>query len=154
MASSVGASSAISVEESGKGGDRALEVPRSVSAVLIERLGAPHVGSELGVGGEHGHVLRRGGALQCKVVGQLQPSVVKAVKLKGEQGRLIAGVASPQDNCKCFLLDGFNLSGLFFSEATIKHWSSKLKGGAHPGLVYFHQLLSRTTKQLKSDKHP
>ena len=86
-----------------------------MAAVLIVRLGAPHVGSELGVGREHGLVLSRGGALQCKVVGQLLPPSIKAVQLKGKQGTLIACSTSSQDYCKGFLLNRFNLYGLFFS---------------------------------------
>ena len=46
--------------------------------MLHERLGVSHVRSEVWVGGEHGGVPGRLGALQGKVVGEVQTAFVKS----------------------------------------------------------------------------
>ena len=114
------------VEESGKTRDRAAVVSGSMAGVFQEGFGVPHVGSVGGVGREHGLVLAGGSALQGKLEGDVLSSPVQALLLEGEQGHLIAGVASAQDDSECFFLDTFNLSTLVLGETTVEDWGCKL----------------------------
>ena len=87
------------VGEPGKTRDRAAVVSGSMAGVFQEGFGVPHVGSVGGVGREHGLVLAGGSALE----GDVLSSPVQPLLLKGEQGHLIAGVASAQDDSERFL---------------------------------------------------
>ena len=66
------------------------------------------------------------GALQGKLEGDVLSSHVQPLLLEGEQGHLIAGVASAKDDSECFFLDTFNLPTLVLGESTVEDWSCKL----------------------------
>ena len=60
----------------------------------------PHVGSEGGIGGEHGLVLAGHCALQGKLEGEALSSGVKSLLFQGKQARLIAKVSITKDKQK------------------------------------------------------
>ena len=86
----LGGFSVVLVEQSGKARYGTVVVPGCAAGVLQVGLGVPHVGSEGGVGGEHGLVLAGHCALQGKLEGEVLSSGVKSLLFQDEQGRLKA----------------------------------------------------------------
>ena len=124
--SSLAGAPGVLVEEPGKAGDGAAEVSGSMTGVFQVGFGVPHVGSIVGVGWEHVLVLAGHRALQGKLEGEVQSSLVQPLLLEGEQGHLVAVVAPSQDDSKSFLLDTFNLSTLVLCEPTVEDWGCEL----------------------------
>ena len=110
------------VEESGKIRNGAAVIPGGVALELHEGLLVAHVLPQVGVKGEHGLVLIRLCALQCKAVREVCSSEVKALLVKEGEGRLITGVIFSKNNCKSLLLHHLNLPALLLGQATIKNY--------------------------------
>ena len=103
------------VQESGQSWDCTVEVPGSVALVFKEGLGVPHIGSVVGVGGEHGVVSVGLGALQGKSEREVLPSGVKSLKVESIECSLVTAVLAAKYYGKGFLLHFFNLTALVCS---------------------------------------
>ena len=86
-----------------------------MALVNKEGLGVPHIGSVVGVGGEHGVVSVGLGALQGKSEREVLPSGVESLKVESIECSLVTAVLTAKYYGKGFLLHHFNLTALVCS---------------------------------------
>ena len=100
-------------------------IPRSGTLGLQVWLWVPHVCPGNVVWGEHQLMIRVINTLLGEVETEIFSSGIKSFKFQVGERRFIGGVVFSSDNCKCFLLDCFNLATLVFCQAAVEDWCCK-----------------------------